>query len=205
MKKTSGFSPEQQLTSLDARLLLSLQRLSDMLKAIQWEQARNLGITPLQLQILLFTGHHTAAVNKVAYIATELQLSRPTVSDAGAVLVNKGLLRIEEDPKDRRSYSFQLTDAGQQMLELAEKYTSELEAILAKRPANEKSNLYQSLFTIIAGLFDNEKGGMQRMCYSCAYYDGNKKRQHACRLLQKKLDSAELQIDCVYHCTLSLS
>jgi len=172
---------------------------------MQWEQARNLGITPLQLQILLFTGHHTAAVNKVAYIATELQLSRPTVSDAAAVLVTKGLLRIEEDPKDRRSYSFQLTDTGQLMLEQAEKYTSELEAILEKRPANEKSNLYQTVFTIIAGLFDNEKGGMQRMCFSCAHYDGNKKRQHACRLLQKKLDSSELQIDCVYHSTLTLS
>jgi DNA-binding MarR family transcriptional regulator len=202
MKKTSGFSPEQQFTSLDARLLLSLQRLSDMLKAIQWEQARILGITPLQLQILLFTGHHTAAVNKVAYIAMELQLSRPTISDAAAALVSKGLLRIEEDLKDRRSYSFLLTDTGLQILEQAEMYTTQLHAIAGKRPLREKEHLYQSLYTILAGL-NNEKGGMQRMCYSCTHYEGNKKRQHACRLLEKKLASAELQIDCMYHSTLS--
>jgi DNA-binding MarR family transcriptional regulator len=200
MKKTSGFSPEQQLTSLDARLLLSLQRLSDMLKAIQWEQARILGITPLQLQILLFTGHHHAAVNKVAYIAMELQLSRPTISDAAAALVSKGLLRIEEDLKDRRSYSFLLTETGLQVLEQAEMYTSELHAIVSKRPLREKMNLYQSIFTILAGL-NNEKGGMQRTCYSCAHYEGNKKRQHACRLLEKQLTSAELQIDCIQHST----
>jgi DNA-binding MarR family transcriptional regulator len=202
MKKTSGFSPEQQLTSLDARLLLSLQRLSDMLKAIQWEQARILGITPLQLQILLFTGHHTAALNRVAYIAMELQLSRPTVSDAAGALVSKGLLRIEDDPRDRRSYSFLLTDAGLEVLEQAEKYTADLYAIVGKRPSREKMNLYQSVFTIVAGL-SNEKGGMQRMCYNCSHYEGNKKRQHGCRLLQKKLASAELQIDCMYHSTLS--
>jgi DNA-binding MarR family transcriptional regulator len=203
MKNKSGFSPEMQLTSLDARLLLSLQRLSDMLKAMQWEQARILGITPLQLQILLFTGHHTAALNKVAYIATELQLSRPTVSDAAAALVSKGLLCMEEDPKDRRSYSFLLTEAGQQTLEQAEKYAAEVEAILAKRPLQEKITLYESVFTLIAGLYDKEKGGMQRVCYRCAHYEGNKKRQHNCRLLQKKLLSAELQIDCPYHSTLS--
>ncbi|UPK72401.1 MarR family transcriptional regulator [Chitinophaga filiformis] len=202
MKKTSGFSPEQQLTSLDARLLLSLQRLSDMLKAIQWEQARILGITPLQLQILLFTGHHTAAVNKVAYIAMELQLSRPTVSDAAAALVSKGLLRIEDDLRDRRSYSFLLTDNGLEVLEQAEKYTADLYAIVGKRPLREKMNLYQSVFTIVAGL-SNDKGGMQRTCYNCAHYEGNKKRQHGCGLLQKKLASAELQIDCMYHSTLS--
>lgn len=201
MKKTSGFSPEQQLTSLDARLLLSLQRLSDMLKAIQWEQARILGITPLQLQILLFTGHHTAAVNKVAYIAMELQLSRPTISDAAAALVSKGFLRIQEDLKDRRSYSFHLTDTGLNILEQAEMYTAELHAIVGKRPLREKMNLYQSLYTILAGL-NNEKGGMQRTCYSCSHYEGNKKRQHSCRLMERKLASAELQIDCIHHSTL---
>lgn len=173
-----------------------------MLKAIQWEQARILGITPLQLQILLFTGHHTAAVNKVAYIAMELQLSRPTVSDAAAALVNKGLLRIEDDLRDRRSYSFLLTDAGLEVLEQAEKYTADLYAIVGKRPLREKMNLYQSVFTIVAGL-SNDKGGMQRTCYNCSHYEGNKKRQHGCSLLQKKLVSAELQIDCMYHSTLS--
>ncbi|SHN45304.1 DNA-binding transcriptional regulator, MarR family [Chitinophaga sp. CF418] len=173
-----------------------------MLKAIQWEQARILGITPLQLQILLFTGHHTAAVNKVAYIAMELQLSRPTVSDAAAALVSKGLLRMEDDLRDRRSYSFLLTNTGLEVLEQAEKYTAELYAIVGKRPSREKMNLYQSVFTIIAGL-SNEKGGMQRMCYNCSHYEGNKKRQHGCRLLQKKLTSAELQIDCMHHSTLS--
>jgi DNA-binding MarR family transcriptional regulator len=203
MKKTSGFSPELQLTSLDARLLLSLQRLSDMLKAMQWEQARILGITPLQLQILLFAGHHTTEVTKVAYIATELQLSRPTVSDAAAALVNKGFLRIEEDLKDRRSYSFLLTDTGREILIQAEQYSAELDAILQKRPLQEKSSLYQSVFTIIAGLYDKEKGGMQRMCYSCTHYEGNRKRQHTCRLLRKKLLSSELQIDCMYHSSLT--
>ncbi len=201
MKKTSGFSPEQQFTSLDARLLLSIQRLSDMLKAIQWEQARILGITPLQLQILLFTGHHTAAVNKVAYIAMELQLSRPTISDAAAALVSKGFLRIEEDQKDRRSYSFLLTDTGLEMLEKAEMYTAELQAVVGKKPLQEKMNLYQSLYTILAGL-NNKKGGMQRTCYNCSHYEGNRKRQHVCRLLEKQLISAELQIDCIYHSTL---
>lgn len=202
-KKPSNFSPEQQLHSLDARLVLSLQRLSDMLKALQWEQARTLGLTPLQLQILLFIGYHPADLNKVAHIATELQLSRPTISDAVASLVSKGLLDMQPDQRDRRSFSMSPTGAGQDMLQKAEEYALPLTEVLEKRPGFEKSNLYQTLFAMIAGLMEKESGGLQRMCYNCAHYQGNKKRQHSCLFLDKPLTSAELQIDCMYHSTLS--
>lgn len=191
------------MVSLDARLLLALQRLSDMLKSMQWEQARALGITPLQLQILLFVGHHTTSITKVAYIATELQLSRPTISDATATLIAKGLLEMEEDRRDRRSYSLLITDTGRDLLKQAVNYTTDLDLLLQKKPEGEKSQLYQSLYTIIAGLSENEKGGMQRTCFSCEFYDGNKKRQHTCGLLKKELPSSELQIDCMYHSSLS--
>jgi DNA-binding MarR family transcriptional regulator len=203
MKRKTSFSPEQQLTDLDARLLLSLQRLSDMLKAMQWEQARLLGITPLQLQILLFVGYHTPEVNKAANIATELQVSRPTISDAVGSLVTKKLMEMQSDKRDRRSYSLVLTEAGAQLMEQAGEYMGQLESVLDKRPAQEKSILYQSVYSIIAGLMLPEKGGVQRMCYSCAHYSGNKKRQHECLFLQKPLLSAELQLDCPYHSSLS--
>lgn len=202
-EKPSNFSPEQQLTDLNARLLLSLQRLGDMLKAMQWEQARLLGITPLQLQILLFSGHHPAAVNKVAYIATELQLSRPTISDAVSALVAKGLLQMEEDKRDRRSFSLLPTPTGKALLEQAEDYSADVSRILDKRPLSEKEGLYQAVYTLIAGLTDNEKGGVQRMCYTCAHYEGNRRRQHGCRFLNKRLNASELQLDCMYHSSLS--
>lgn len=202
-RKPSNFSPEQQLHSLDARLVLSLQRLSDMLKALQWEQARTLGLTPLQLQILLFIGYHPAELNKVAHIATELQLSRPTISDAVASLVSKGLLEMQPDKRDRRSFSMLPTEVGRDILLKAEEYALPLTEVLEKRPAFEKNNLYQTIFAMIAGLMNQESGELQRMCYTCAHYQGNKKRQHNCLFLNKSLASAELQIDCMYHSTLS--
>lgn len=202
-QKRSNFSPEQQLHNLDARLILSLQRLSDILKAMQWEQARTLGLTPLQLQILLFTGYHPAELNKVAHIATELQLSRPTISDAVASLVSKGLLDMQPDKRDRRSFSMVPTTSGREILLKAEEYATPLAEVIEKRPGFEKNNLYQTIFAMIAGLMTKDSGGLQRMCYNCAHYQGNKKRQHNCLFLNKTLASAELQIDCMYHSTLS--
>ena len=202
-QKPSNFNPEQQLHSLDARLVLSLQRLSDMLKAMQWEQARFLGLTPLQLQILLFTGNHPPELNKVAHIATELHLSRPTISDAVASLVSKGLLDMQPDKRDRRSFSMFPTESGKILLAQAEGYLEPLMEVLEKRPAFEKTNLYQTIYAMIAGLMTKDSGGLQRMCYTCAHYQGNKKRQHSCLFLNKTLASAELQIDCMYHSTLS--
>jgi DNA-binding MarR family transcriptional regulator len=203
MKRKTNLSPEQQLTDLDARLVLSMQRLSDMLKAMQWEQARILGITPLQLQILLFVGNHTPAVNKAANIAAELQVSRPTISDAVGSLVTKGLLEMQNDKRDRRSFSLSLTATGTGVLEKAGEYMGQLDDLLEKKPVQEKSLLYQSVYSIIAGLITPDKGGVQRMCYNCAHYSGNKKRQHECLFLQKRLASAELQLDCIYHSSLS--
>jgi DNA-binding MarR family transcriptional regulator len=202
-QKPSNFSPEQQLHNLDARLILSLQRLSDILKAMQWDQARTLGLTPLQLQILLFTGYHPAELNKVAHIATELQLSRPTISDAVASLVSKGLLDMQPDKRDRRSFSMIPTPFGREILLKAEEYVTPLAEVIEKRPGFEKNNLYQTIFAMIAGLMTKDSGGLQRMCYNCAHYQGNKKRQHNCLFLKRSLASAELQIDCMYHSTLS--
>jgi DNA-binding MarR family transcriptional regulator len=203
MKRKTNFSPEQQLTDLDARLVLSLQRLSDMLKAMQWEQARLLGITPLQLQILLFVGYHSPAVNKAAHIAAELQVSRPTISDAVGTLVTKGLLEVHANERDRRSFSLVLTATGKEMLEKAGEYMRQIEALLDNKSAQEKTVLYQAVYSIIAGLITPDKGGVQRMCYNCAHYNGNKKRQHECMFLKKRLLSAELQLDCMYHSSLS--
>lgn len=203
MKRKTNFSPEQQLTHLDSRLVLSLQRLSDMLKAMQWEQARLLGVTPLQLQILLFTGYHSPAVNKAAYIAAELQVSRPTISDAVGSLVTKGLLEMHNDKRDRRSFSLALTETGTEILEKAGAYMGQIEQLLNNKSDQEKNLLYQSVYSIIAGLITPDKGGVQRMCYNCAHYNGNKKRQHECRFLQKRLLSSELQLDCMYHSSLS--
>src|SRR3954470_21814431 len=129
MKSKTNFSPEHQLTHLDARLVLSLQRLTDMLKAMQGEQARLLGITPLQLQILLFVGYHSPAVNKAANIAAELQVSRPTISDAVGSLVTKGLLEMHNDKRDRRSFSLVLTTTGTEMLEKAGEYMGQIEQL----------------------------------------------------------------------------
>ena len=203
MKRKTNFSPEQQLINLDARLLLSLQRFSDMLKAMQWEQARLLGITPLQLQILIFVSCHTPEVNKAASIATELQVSRPTISDAVGSLVTKNLLEMTSDKRDRRSYHLVLTETGTQLMEQAGDYMGQLQDVLDKRPAQEKSILYQSVYSIITGLLTPEKGGVQRMCYNCAHYRGNKKRQHECLFLNKPLLSSELQLDCPVHSSLS--
>jgi DNA-binding MarR family transcriptional regulator len=203
MKRKTNFSPEQQFTDLDARLVLSLQRLSDMLKAMQWEQARLLGITPLQLQILLFVGHHSPAVNKAAHIAAELQVSRPTISDAVGTLVTKGLLEVHPDQQDRRSFSLILTATGKEMLEKAGEYMRQIDELLDNKSTQEKTVLYQAVYSIIAGLISPDKGGVQRMCYNCTHYKGNKKRQHECMFLKKRLLSAELQLDCMFHSSLS--
>jgi hypothetical protein len=110
---------------------------------------------------------------------------------------------MQSDKRDRRSSALVLTETGVQVMEQAAEYMGQLENVLDNRPAQEKSLLYQSVYSIIAGLMSTDKGGMQRMCYNCAHYSGNKKRQHECLFLKKSLLSAELQLDCPVHSSLS--
>ncbi len=180
---------------LNAHLARVLERIGELARSLRWQQATNVGLSPLQLRVLGFVSEHPGDLVGVARLAEELQVTRPTVSDSVALLVEQGLLVRRPDPSDGRSHSLRLTAAGKRWLPASGPFAD----ALATLPRDEREALLLALMRLLQTLLHRGDIQVQRMCWTCTHYKGDRKGQHQCLLLRKKLAVCELRTDCPEH------
>jgi DNA-binding MarR family transcriptional regulator len=91
-----GASPD-----VDAKLVAALERVGQALRVQMWDTAKQHGLSPTQLQVLLRLASDPPARRRIGVLAGELDVTHPTVSDAVAVLRRKGL--VHRDPGSRKA------------------------------------------------------------------------------------------------------
>lgn len=191
------FNPDQQAGDKDNKIIAALVRLSEAIKALQWKEATAGGLSPVQVQILIFLYHHTESKRTVSYIADEFSISRPTVSDAIKALMAKNLVEKTTGAKDKRSQSISLTEAGIAAAETAANYTNSLKQTLDTLGYMQKDVLLITLTQLVHKLHNAGVLVNQRMCFACKYYSSiQKPHKHYCRLLKIGMDETDVRIDC---------
>lgn len=173
-----------------------LERLSDVLKSLLWEKAKVHGVSPIQIQILLFVVNHNLDICNVSYLAREFNVTKATISDAVRVLINKQLLIKDFSPRDNRRFNLLTTTKGREVVSDLSDYALPVSRILSKFDSETHKNLFESISSLIFQLNQTGIIQVQRTCFNCQQYDGNKKDQHFCKLLNEKLKSHELRLDC---------
>ena len=93
----SAFNPDQQNNDLASKTVAALERISQVYRLLLWDHAKDLGLSPIQIQLLIFVGHHKAALCNVSYLAKEFNVTKPTISDAVRVLFQKGTIEKTEN------------------------------------------------------------------------------------------------------------
>jgi DNA-binding MarR family transcriptional regulator len=194
--ENSPFDPASQ--DIDSKVIVTLERLSEAFRVALWQEAKDLGLSPIQIQILIFLLYHRAEQRKVSYLAREFNLTKPTISDAVRVLEVKGLIQKTAEPGDSRSYSMALTETGRLVAERTAHFANVFRSSLTKLGEAEKQVLYHGLLSLIDGLHQRGIIMQQRMCSNCRFNSGTLQEPY-CTLLQKKLQTADLQIDCPEH------
>ena len=197
----SPFDPngQNQPPNLDRKIVAALERLSGVFRQLLWQEATQSGLSPLQVQVVVFLRFHRAGQGTVSYLAREYHVSRATMSEAVKTLEQKQLLRRHADPADLRSHSLQLTAAGQQLADQASRFANSLTPPVAGLPAQQKLSLYLTLFSLIHQLQQAGVVPVQRMCFSCRYYGQQTPGAHFCHLLHIPLQGPQLRIDCPEH------
>jgi DNA-binding MarR family transcriptional regulator len=180
---------------LNAHLERLLERIGEVSRAMRWQEATGSGLSPLQLRILGFVSDHAGQSVGVARLSEELQVTKPTVSDSVKLLVDRGLLVRKPDPLDGRGHTLRLTAAGRKHLPAAEPFA----AALATLPRQERETLLLALMRLLEALLSSGEVQVQRMCWTCAHYSGDRQGKHHCLLLRKDLAVAELRTDCPEH------
>jgi DNA-binding MarR family transcriptional regulator len=194
----SVFDPSVQSQSVDAKIVVGLERVAEVFRILLWQQSRDTGLSPIQVQLLIFIAFHEPAKRRVGYLAKEFNLTKPTISDAVKVLVQKGFLERIDEPADSRSHSLKLTPAGQQVVEQTGGFATLLREIIGQLGEERKAVLYEGLFALIYQLQQRGVITIQRMCQTCAHYSyagGG----HYCGLLNIPLEANDLRLDCPEH------
>lgn len=190
------FNPDQQVGDKDNKIIAAMVRLSEAIRALQWKESTAGGLTPVQVQILIFLYHHNEGKRTAGYIADEFSISRPTVSDAIMALAAKGLVEKKAN-KDKRSQSITLTPKGNNTAEAAANYTNPLKQTLDTLGFMQKDVLLITLTQMVHQLHSQGVLINQRVCFGCKYYSSiQKPYKHYCRLLKIGMDETDIRIDC---------
>lgn len=191
----SVFNLDNQNANLDSKIVAGLERLSQVFRILLWEKAKKYNLSPIQIQLLIFIGHHSADKATVSYLAQEFNFTKPTISDAVKTLEQKKLIQKAPDKTDTRSYTIQLTATGRKIVSETEGFANPLTEIISKANNTAKTVLWENISTLIIKLNKLEIISIQRTCFNCKHYS-LKNKSPFCNLLGLKLLAKDIRIDC---------
>lgn len=191
----SIFNLKDQNASLDNKIVAGLERLSQVFRILLWEKAKEHGLSPIQIQLLIFIQHHSPEKTTISYLAQEFNFTKPTISDAIKILEEKKLIKKFTDSADTRSYTIRLTAAGKKVAAGTENFVDPLTGIIEKASETDKTILWNNLSDLIVRLNKSGVISVQRTCFNCKHYSPINK-VHFCNLLNRKLETQDIRIDC---------
>ncbi|WP_428225825.1 MarR family winged helix-turn-helix transcriptional regulator [Flavobacterium sp.] len=194
----SIFNLNNQNLSIDGKIIAGLDKLVSVHRNLIWEQSKKFGLSPIQIQLLLFMNYHKAEYTTVSYLAKEFQVTKPTISDAVKMLFQKELVVKIENSTDARSYAMQLTAEGIAIVQETELFTRSLQYALQFVNETSKQEVWELLSKILFQLTQMDVISVNRMCFSCQFYSQNG-QGHYCNLLFKSLANHEIRMDCEEH------
>jgi len=193
---SSVFDPQKQVFDTTAKIVLGLERLGAAYRTLLWEHSKVKGLSPIQIQFLLFIAFHKESLCNVSYLAKYFNLTKPTVSDALKVLRAKKLISKIPSEVDKRAYNVQLTPTGRSIVEETEHFANPIHQVVQQQlSSEEQSQFFHSIFKIISSLNKTGVITLQNMCANCRFYQKGKGGPY-CQLLEMSLELNQLRIDC---------
>lgn len=194
----SVFNLYEQNEHIESKIVVALERVSEAFRVLLWQNSKEFGLSPIQIQLLIFINFHQTKYAKVSYLAEEFKLSKPTISEAVRILEQKKMIQKTIDETDTRSYSITLTHIGKEIAQKLAPFSDILKFSISLIPEDAKVQLWQSLLKVITALHEAQAISLQRMCFSCVHYQ-HRESKHFCLLLNKNLQNTEIRLDCDEH------
>ncbi len=197
--EASVFNTEAQLYHIEYKIVVALERISEAFRVLIWEISKESGLSPIQLQILIFLLYHPEEKRKVSFLANEFHLTRPTISDAVRLLYQKKLIHKEIETHDKRSYIIHLTEKGSTIAKKASVYAQKISQSIHPLSNYDKSQMLHHLLQAIYHLQQAKVIHPQRMCFTCRFYQKENRHHFYCQFLQQQLPLDQLRVDCAEH------
>lgn len=184
---------------IEGKIFTALERLSEAFRVLVLQQAKTINTSPIQYKILLFISLHKREYCHPSYLADEFNVTKATLSDSIKALEHKGWIYKATNPQDFRSYTLELTDSGKELIKASTSLYNPLISRIEHMDDQRKTVLYESLLSIITDLNSADVISLERNCFKCKFYKGDRSSNHYCQLLEKKLKQTDLRLDCPEH------
>lgn len=191
----SIFNLAFQQDDIKSKIVVALERISEVFRAMLWEHAKTIGLSPIQIQILIFVAYHQESLRNVSHLAKEFNVTKPTISDAVRVLEKKGLISKHPAAYDNRRYSIALTPKGEAMVKETENFAEPIKQQLQPFSNEQLSLFHTQLVDLITGLHRSGILSEQRTCHSCRFFEKDKGKAF-CKLMKKPLLANDIRLDC---------
>ncbi len=177
------------------KIIIALERISEAFKSMLWLKAKEFGLSPIQIQILLFVSNHKEELCNVSHLAKEFNLTKPTISDVIKVLEKKAYITKSPSAVDARRFNVILSPTGTRLIDELEEYHSPFKQLVDQLGESQLEVLYQNLTSLVFQL--NRAGilSVQRTCFGCIYHQVSDNKHH-CRLLGIDLAITDIRLDC---------
>lgn len=191
----SIFNLSFQQDDVKSKIVVALERISEVFRALLWEHAKTIGLSPIQIQILIFTAYHQESLRNVSHLAQEFHVTKPTISDAVRVLEKKGLISKHTAAHDNRRYSIALTSAGEVIVKETENFAEPIKEQLQAFTGEGLTLLHTQLLQLISRLNRTGILSEQRSCHGCRFFQKNG-NEAFCKLIQMRLLAEDIRVDC---------
>lgn len=194
----SVFDPQFQSRDLESKILTALERISESFRVVFWRAGKDTGLSPIQIQILLFIRYHTPDLCRISQLAKEFNMTKATVSDAVMALVAKKLVHKKQQAHDLRSQVIELTPEGMSLSDQLETCTQPLYDMLSTFSPVQKEAMFALLHQYLNRLTETGTIHAMRNCPTCRFLS-NENHHFYCKKLQIHLPPQEMRLDCPQH------
>ncbi len=188
---------------LEAKIVAALERLGHVLRKLLWEEGTKNGLTPIQIQTLLYLQTHPPRRARVGQLAQEFSVTPATVSDAVRALEEKGLVERRPDPEDGRGVVLHLTPVGEAQAKKLARWSQAFQQRVRELPEADQVAAYHVLLKLVEGLYRAGVITVARICRTCWFFRPNahpgSPAPHHCALMDLPLAEKDLRIDCPEH------
>jgi len=192
------FNPDIQNSTNDAMIVAALERIGESFRVMLWEQAKEHGLSPIQVQSLIFLNTHDERMATVTYLSKEFNVTKATMSDVVRVLTEKKLIVKKDNKEDTRAQVLKLTPQGKKIATATGGFANALWKQIAQLTERQKTGFKAILLDLIFNLYQQNIITMQRMCFSCTHFS-TANNKHFCNLLKIPLTPDHLRLDCPEH------
>lgn len=195
----SIFALPYQHDDIDAKIVAGLERISHVLRYLMWEKGKEFGLTPIQMQCLIFIKYHEDRYCRGSQLAKEFEVTPVTISQAVRTLSAKGLIDRRPSEDDARIHTLYLTPDGKKLTNQIDGWANEIAGLVEHLTDNEKKAALSFILTLINSLYERGVMTTARQCTTCRFFRPDGEDAFYCKLLEKKLVLENMRIDCPEH------